>query len=327
MILIELATLLVRSAYHGESFFAKTYPMTHPLFTKPVLSIDKQIALLEDKGLIFNDVEVLKKDLKNISHFRLRGYWSPFLKKENDYYFDEEITFDKIVQLYSFDRKLRLILFDAMERIEIAIRTKLIYYLSIELGHWWFENAHNFINPQHHYEVLEEIDKELSRSKEIFIRSHIEKYGVDKRPPAYKTLEIVSFGCLSKLYQNLNGNDGIKKRIALELHLPNYLFLQSWLKSFNVIRNIIAHHSRLWNRNIDFPPRTLHATPHPFIKIPENVHSMYHCISCILFVLNKVSEDHGIKEKIHQLINDSQYIDFKEMGFPEDWYAQPIWEQ
>ena len=221
---------------------------------------------------------------------------------------------------------MRLILFDALERIEIALRTKLVYYPSIELDQWWFENESNFFSKEFHKESLIEIDKELARTKEIFIKSHYDKYGNEHRPPAYKTLEVISFGCLSKLYSNLNNNITAKNRIARELNLPNHNFLRSWLKTFNTVRNIIAHHSRLWNRNIDFPPKLLYKTEFDFIEEPENENSIYHCMSCILYVLNKVSKGHSIKDRLISLIESTDYIDLSEMGIPDNWKEQDIWK-
>lgn len=294
-------------------------------YPKQIISFDKQIERLEKRGLIISDKLVAKEFLKNISYFRLQGFWWEFQEDKTNHKFKEGTTFEKVINLYTFDRKLRLLIFDAIERIEIALRTKLIYYPSIELGQWWFEDENNFHSTKFHKESLEEIDKELKRTKEIFIESHYNKYGNENRPPAYKTLEVISFGCLSKLYSNLKNDLEPKKRIAIEFNLPNYNFLKSWLQSFNIVRNIIAHHSRLWNRNLDFPPKFLHKTDHPFIEDPVNNHSLYHCLSCILFVLNKVSTGSSLKAKIITLIEENDFVDISEMGFPDNWRDQKLW--
>jgi hypothetical protein len=148
------------------------------------------------------------------------------------------------------------------------------------------------------------MDKELRRTKEVFINTHYQKYGAHHRPPAYKSLEVISFGCLSKLYANLDNKIVAKDRIAKEMNLPNSSFLTSWLKTFNLIRNIIAHHSRIWNRKVHFAPKFLHSTAFQFIEKPDSDQSMYYCTSCILFVLNKVSPGHSIKEKLIELFEN-----------------------
>jgi abortive infection bacteriophage resistance protein len=295
-------------------------------YPKKVISFDKQVQLLQERGLVIEDPDSAKDFLRNISYFRLQGFWWEFQLDKDNHKFKEGTTFESIIDLYTFDRKFRLIIFDAIERIEIALRTKLVYYPSIELDQWWFEESDNFFNENFHEESLDEVDKELSRTKEIFIKSHYAKYGNDHRPPAYKTLEVISFGCLSKLYSNLKNEVTAKDRIAKELNLPNHNFLRSWLQTFNTIRNIIAHHSRIWNRNIDFAPKFLHKTEFAFIEKPENEHSMYHCMSCILYVLNKVSKGHSLKEKLIDLLQENNFIEKSEMGIPANWRDQEIWK-
>ncbi len=295
-------------------------------YPKKVISYDKQLDLLKERGLIIENPDAAKDFLKNISYFRLQGFWWEFQIDKENHKFKDGTTFERIIELYTFDRKFRLILFDALERIEIALRTKMVYYPSIELNQWWFEDRNIFFSKEFHEDSLKEIDKELSRTKEVFIKSHYKKYGDEHRPPAYKTLEVISFGCLSKLYSNLKNEITAKDRIAKELNLPNHNFLRSWLQTFNIVRNIIAHHSRIWNRNIDFPPKFLHKTEFDFIDQPENEKSMYHCVSCILFVLNKVSYGHSLKTKLIALLNESEFIDTTEMGFPENWKEQAIWK-
>lgn len=295
-------------------------------YPKKVISFDKQITLLQERGLIIDDIEKAKGFLRNISYFRLQGFWWEFQIDKENHKFKDGTTFEKIIELYTFDRKFRLIIFDALERIEVALRTKLVYYPSIELDQWWFEDETNFFNNDFYLDSLSEVDKELERTKEVFIKSHYGKYGYEHRPPAYKTLEVISFGCLSKLYSNLNNNITAKNRVAKEFNLPNYSFLKSWLQSFNTIRNIIAHHSRIWNRNIDFAPKFLHKTEFDFIEEPENKNSMYHCMSCILFVLNKVSEGHSLKDKIINLLDSNEEVELSEMGIPGNWREQGIWK-
>ena len=121
-------------------------------------------------------------------------------------------------------------------------------------------------------------------------------------------------------------NVSAKERIAIELNLPKDNYLKSWLMAFNTIRNIVAHHSRIWNRNIDLPPKSLHKTPHPFIEIPANVFSIYHTISCMVFVLNKIDASHDIKDKIKRLLASCPKVNVAEMGFPANWEEQPLWK-
>jgi abortive infection bacteriophage resistance protein len=294
-------------------------------YPKKIISFDKQIERLQERGMIINDVATAQGFLKNISYFRLQGFWWHFQTDADEHTFKADTKFEDVIALYTFDRQLRLLMFDALERIEIALRSKMVYYLSIELDQWWFESREYFFNEKFFEESLEEITKELRRTKEIFIQAHYDNYGTEHRPPAYKTLEVVSFGCISKMYSNLNNDIKAKDRIAKEFNLPNHNFLKSWLQTFNTVRNFIAHHSRLWNRSMDIAPKSLYKSEFDFIEIPQNVHSLYHCLSCILFVLNKISPGHSLKAKIIELLDENDFLDLGEMGFPAHWKEQPLW--
>ncbi|ALU75844.1 Abi family protein [Tenacibaculum finnmarkense genomovar ulcerans] len=296
-------------------------------YPKKILTLDNQIIQLKERGLVIDDDDIAKGYLKNISYFRLQGYWWEFQIDKQNHTFKEGTNFNDIINLYTFDRKLRLLLFDAIERVEIALRTKMVYYPSLELNQWWFEDQNNFFNVDYFNNSISEIEKELGRTKEFFIQKHYQNYGNRHKPPAYKTLEIVSFGCLSKLYSNLNNNIKSKNRIATEFDLPNSSFFKSWLQSFNTIRNIIAHHGRLWNRKLHFSPKILGNPKSDFISEPEDKQSMYYLISCLLYVLNKVSPEHSLKNKIINLLEENNFIILSEMGFPNNWKKEFLWKK
>ncbi|MCE9538602.1 MAG: Abi family protein, partial [Bacteroidetes bacterium] len=149
-----------------------------------------------------------------------------------------------------------------IERIEIGFRTKLIYHLSLEISPWWFEDANLFRNEVEHTESILTIDRELRQSKEVFIKEHYKKYHTDnRRPPAWKTIEVVSFGVVSKLYGNLKHTLNSKDKIADEMGTVNHTYLPSWLQAIAQIRNICAHHGRLWNKNLPGRPKLLSTPP------------------------------------------------------------------
>lgn len=295
-------------------------------YPKGFKSIDQQIDQLIERGLVIDNRDLAKKYLKNISYFRLQGFWWELQEDKKDHKFIKGTNFEHVISLYTFDRKLRLLIFDALERVEVALRTKMVYYISNELNDWWwYEDSKCFFKQDFFKNALDDIDKDLSRTKEFFIESHYNDYGVEDRPPCYKTFEILSLGTLSKIYSNLKNELECKKRIAVEFDLPNVNFCVSWMNTFNVIRNICAHHSRLWNRNIHIPPKSLSKPESIFIKIPNDVISLYYSLSCILYVLNKISPGHSIKDKlVHLFDNNTERLN--EMGFPKDWQEQPLWK-
>ncbi|MBO9572290.1 MAG: Abi family protein [Chitinophagaceae bacterium] len=214
--------------------------------------------------------------------------WWPMQSDKVSHAFKFNSRFEDVIALYNFDRELRLLLFDIIERIEITLRTQLIYQLSHEFSPWWFQDTSLFINTTELIKSLANIEEELERSKDIFIKEHRKKYKSDLRfPPAWKTLEITSFGTLSKLYGNLKPTVSSKDTIAAYFKTVNHTFLPSWLQSIAQIRNICAHHGRLWNKNLPGRPHLLPKPPAPwlinYIPSANEHHMLYIHICCMKY--------------------------------------------
>jgi abortive infection bacteriophage resistance protein len=189
--------------------------------------------------------------LQRINYYRLSAYgWS---LKRNDQYL-RGVTFSQIHALYEFDHRFRYLIMDMTEQVEIAFRTHISYYIAHTygaLGH--LESAH-FENVGYHGTFLVELDKEVKRSQEIFIKHHFEKYsGII---PVWVAIEVLSFGTLSKLFSNMKSED--KSHIAKTNYQAPAIYLESWLKCLSYIRNICAHYGRLYNRPLTSKPRLDH---------------------------------------------------------------------
>ena len=244
--------------------------------------------------------------------------------------FKPNSRFEDVIALYNFDRELRLLFFDVIERIEIALRSKMIYHLSHEHGPWWFQNTELFINSRELIKTLAYVEEEMDRSKDIFIKEHYKRYKTDLRfPPAWKTLEITSFGGLSKLYGNLKPSVKSKDIIAAEFKTVNHTFLPSWLLSIAQIRNVCAHHGRLWNKNLPGRPHLLPKPPSPWlVNVPSvNEHHMLYIHACCMkYLLDVVSPGHHYKQRLAELFVKYPNVDLKALGFPIDWEAEPLWQ-
>jgi len=172
-------------------------------YTKPALSITDQIAKLKQRGLRFNDEQKAAHYLSNISYYRLRAYTYPFQDNTNpNHPFIREISFEDIIELYVFDRRLRLLVFNAIEKIEIALRTKIIYEFSLNHGSHWHENANMYRNNYFFNTNINALYEEVDRSAETFIEHYKNSYSTPQYPPAWMSLEVISMGLLSKLYGN-----------------------------------------------------------------------------------------------------------------------------
>lgn len=300
-------------------------------YDKLILSIEDQLNLIEDRGLIIDNRSEAELFLQNISYYRLSGYWWSLQINQVDHSFIENATFTEVIERYTFDRKLRLLIFDAIERIEIALRTNLIYVLSHETDDWnWFEKEKYFKNMGHFDEILDSIDRELKQTKQIFIKEHNKKYGYVKRPPCLKTLEVVSLGTLSKLYYNIKNAHPAKAKISNNMGISSVSDAESWFRTISSIRNKVAHHTRLWNDKIPFQMAWLNNPKKPWISKPDarGAQRLYYFLSCALYMLGFISPGHNVKTKIKQLIKSRpDSIQLNSMGFPEDWDDQALWAE
>lgn len=142
-----------------------------------------------------------------------------------------------------FDRRLRLLVFNAIEKIEIALRTKIVYEFSLTKGSHWHEDANMYRNNYFFNKNINSLYEEVDRSSETFIEHYKQTYSTPAYPPAWMSLEVITMGLLSKLYGNLKKGTE-KKKVAKEFGLPNPLILESWMHTFAGLRNICAHHGR-----------------------------------------------------------------------------------
>ena len=103
--------------------------------------------------------------LSHVSYYRLAGYWWPMQADKEQHLFKPNSKFEDVIHLYNFDRELRILIFDAIEKIEISLRTKLIYHLSHEFDPWWFQNVAIFQDSGALIETLANLKEEIDRSK------------------------------------------------------------------------------------------------------------------------------------------------------------------
>ena len=305
---------------------------------KPAYSIADQISLLKQRGMLFRDEGNAPHFLENISYYRLKGYWWDTQNDFTNHTFHPNTYFEDIIDRYNFDRHLRLILFDAIERIEIALRTKMIYHLSMSYGGLWYLDVSLFnsstiivngITKTIYENTIDELQKEFNRSKEIFIKDHRYRYA-NQNADAWKILEVASMGTLSKLYKNLKHQLPEKAIIANEMGLNLHSELSSWLEAITYVRNIIAHHSRLWSRNMVKRPTENLNNPigqwfdNPLAQVQTK--KPFLIISCMVYLCNEVTPGHQIKTKILDLFNSNPSIPIYKLGFLNNWKNEPLWK-
>jgi abortive infection bacteriophage resistance protein len=299
------------------------------IYSKPVTTLDEQINQLRHRGMIISDESFAKDVLSNISYYRLAGYWWPMQSDKETHIFKQNSRFEDAVALYHFDKELRLLLFGIIAELEISLRTKMIHHLSHEHGFWWFQNTDLFIDTREHIKTLANIEEEVERSKDIFIKEHKKKYKEDLRfPPCMKTLEITSFGSLSKFYGNLKSSVKAKDLIAEEFQTVNHTFLPSWLQSIAQIRNICAHHGRLWNKNLPGRPKLLSKPPQPWLAVvpaEKDQHMLYIHLCCMKYLLNVVNPGNRFTKALSGLLNEFKNVDPNALGMVNNWESEKLW--
>jgi len=284
-------------------------------FNKSPLSCDEHISLLKERNLIINNESYAKHKLSIISYYRLSAYFRPFYirNKEN---FKNNTTFENIIKLYYFDEKLRKIIFNKLENIEVFLRTKIIDVVSKNGAFGYLE----MLNEDKKEEILEKINKELNRSKEVFV-SHYKKKYENKHFPIWMIVETISFSLLSILFKNLDEESKIK--IANDLDLPVDV-LESWIHNLVYIRNICAHHSRIWNRILAIRPKM----PRRKVEFQGlNNKKIFFSLCIIQYFLNYIDEEENyLKNELKILFAEYPQIKKHNMGFPDNWEELEIWE-
>ena len=299
--------------------------MAMKIYTKPPLNLSEQLAELKKRGLIIDDETSAKQVLSEISYFRFVAYLRPMEANKETHCFKSGATFSNAIALYDFDAGLRILIFEAIQKIEIALRAKIIHHFSFAYGPFWFMDMSLYDSESKFLENLNAIDREIKRSKEDFIKEHFAKYNRPDFPPAWKTLELVSFGTLSKLYYNFSDNK-IKKRIAREFNLPQHEVLESWMRSVSSLRNHCAHHSRVWNRYLNAAPQiSANLRGNWFSHSHLDSNKLYVVLGCIAYWLDSMGKGEDFKRRLSGLIANYPTIDVAAMGFPNNWNMEPLW--
>ncbi len=304
------------------------------MFDKKALTVEQQVTQLQERGLVIKHPRIAEKYLLNISYYRLGEYWYVMQDDKEKHIFKSNSKFEDVIALYNFDAELRLLLFDVIEKIEISLRTKLIYHLSHEVNPWWFQNFELFNDSRALVKTLSNLEEEISRTKDTTIKNHLKKHKDDMRfPPSWKSLEHTSFGALSKLYGNLKPTIKSKDTIAQEFGAVNHTYLPSWLQSIAQIRNYCAHHSRLWNRNLPGTVKLLPKPPYAWIIDEKNIpkqheFSKLYVHMCLMkYMLNTIQPKNNFTIRLNGLFSKYPNVDPKALGMKPNWQNEPLWKK
>jgi len=258
-------------------------------YSKHFTSPQDLVSLLKDRGLEIKYEEKAIDYLTNIGYYRLSSYCYPLLKSpKSEHLYKTNASFDLIMNMYRFDRKLRMLLFNEIEKIEVAVRSVMSNVITEDLNDvFWITNPKNFYNQSIFTKTINLIQSEKEKTKEEFI-AHFEKKYSDSFPPVWMIVEIIPFGSLCGIYNNLNSAK-LKKKVAVYFGLSSSVF-SSWIIALVNLRNLCCHHSRTWNREVAVVPVEPKLPAFPWIDSSgTNPKRIYFRICIIKYLLFMVS--------------------------------------
>lgn len=315
-------------------------------YTKPHLTFADQLRLLKSRGLIIDDEAEAEHLLSVIGYYRLSGYWYSYRRRldgaDRDDQFVEGTNLRQVVRLYDTDRRLKLHVLDAVERIEIGIRVMIGFTLG-RRGAYAHLEARNLDGrftqssggrPSTYDRWLRKVLAAQTRSSEDFVLHFQDKY--DGRLPVWVMTEILDFGSMSYLFQGLKAPD--RNEIAARLGIldrhgdGNGGALANWLRVLNYVRNVCAHHSRLWNRNLadQLAPSHLHSIPdlHHLTDREVSHFRIYSTLCIVAFLPARVGQGPQWAAQVRQLISEEIPAcgrGLHELGIPGGWSAERPW--
>jgi len=232
---------------------------------KPALTITDQLALLATRGLPLppTDAEQMARLLADRSFSRLAEYWRHFETDPAAHQFAAGTTVAAISDVYDYDATLRRLLADGLAVFEIALRSRLGYHVSTAHSPYDYLDPASYIGQAVRRagtmvalrdELVADLRRDLDRSKEDFIAAYRRRGDL---PPLWSAMEVLSMGSVSKMYR-LIADQQIRRDIARGFGYPNPVFAESVFHSLTVLRNVCAHHARIWHRtSIQIAPRVL----------------------------------------------------------------------
>lgn len=275
--------------------------------------------------MIVADKDAAKTYLRRIGYYRFSGYTLPFQKGGNgaDHHeFKAPTSFETVLDRYIFDRKLRLHLLDAIERIEVAIRAGLSNHIAERHSPHWYKDANLFVTGFNHAEYISTLKQQISHNRPenqaIFIRHYYETYGPPDMPPSWMVFEDVSFGVISKTIEHVVKVEC--RELCAQFGLPHKI-LTSWLHAISYVRNLCAHHSRVWNRVLTIKP----TIAKKYKGVTTDNTRIYSILMVAQALLGKVAPDNHWALRLKELLEAHPSVPLSAMGIPENWHEHEIW--
>ena len=319
----------------GPSRSDREVKLVNAPYDKPFLSLDQQISRLRQRGIAISDEAYARKCLRSISYNRLEVYGDPFRSTSSteEYKFLPGTKFDDVVDLYIFDKRLRLMVMDAVDWIEVGVRAKWVSHMAAEYGAFGYIDRDQFRKDidlsrmDFSYDgIREKLIKEFNRSHDASAKRYRKNSLNREEPPVWMAAESMSLGLL------LNFIEGLKRPDRTEIASPFGLsenVLLSMIRNIHLVRNICAHHGRLWNRNLDVRamlPRKPESLRHA-MKMTTRKDRLHNTLVIMDYLVSVEFPEIAREWKCNLIrhLRSCPISNSREMGFPVEWKEWPSW--
>lgn len=287
------------------------------------------IRILKDRGLVISCPNEAIKFLQKVHYYRLSAYFIPFqYSKESEQkdLFKDNPTFDDIKNLYHFDCKLRRLFFSYLETFELILRAQLSHIHAQKYNPFGYVEDRSSLRRELggnkgislSEEFIAQARKEQERASEDFIKHIKEKYKIDNLP-LWALVELLSFGSLSKFFKLMRLDEQLEFLKFLNMEKIKVGVFANWLEVLSYVRNICAHHARLWNKR--FVKKFQFDTKYNFLNQEICQDKVFFALS----VLAEILKDPSLKDQFEALLSEHPHIDKKAMGIPQDWKNLTPW--
>jgi len=303
-------------------------------FDKLPSTIEQQVAFLRGRGMDIPDTALAERYLSSIGYYRLSAYWLSFEEppspgQTRSKRFQPGTDLGTVVAVYVFDRRLRVLLMEGLERVEIHVRSRWTYRMAHEHGAHAHMSPGCFTNGFRYAEMLGKLSRTVEKANETFVEHYRGKYTDPYLPPLWAVTELMSLGEMSMWYAATKDLK-VRDAVARDLGLPTREVCESVLQSFSYVRNICAHHARLWNRRlVKRMPTIKRLRSDMVIEKVKDQHQpanlIYNVIVVLLHLQHHQSTDSTFVERLRKLVESITDSQRAAMGFPTDWRARPVW--
>ena len=304
-------------------------------FEKSPTTIDEQVRLLRERGLVFGSEDLARRWLLTVGYYRLSAYWLPYEEppepgRTRSKRFRAGTSLEDVIDVYIFDRKLRLLITEAIERIEIAVRSRWTNRLTLAHG------AHPHMDPTlfqsgwAHARMLANLANRVTESREVFVEHYKRKYTVPYMPPLWVATELMTFSELSK-WVEATADVRIRAAVARDLGLPTEETLTGTLQLLSYVRNVCAHHGRLWNRKTVKRLPNIKRFRHSLERDGEVgdqqqlSNRMYNVLTVLVLLMRHQAPDTTFPQRLRDLIATRTTEQLSAMGLLPDWTTRPAW--